>query len=402
VADALSYAHGHDVVHRDIKPGNVLLEAGHAVVADFGIARAITAASGEQLTETGIALGTPAYMSPEQAAGSTALDGRSDLYSLGCVLYEMLAGQPPFVGPTVESVVHQHLTVEPHPITSLRPAVPAAVAAALSRALAKTPADRFHRRPCSGGAWPAGVSGGRRCHPARSYRWQAQVAAAACPGSHLVVIAGAVALGRWLRPGGSGSRYPPTAIAVLPFRNLSAVGPHAYFAGGLHDELVTQLAKVAALAVMGRTSVMTYAGTTKSPPQIARTGVGTIVRECRSRTVGVMSAPGCGHRITLGGHYDRTLDVRSPCGGYCAANRNGRWSTLTGAGLSHCCAAEPSVPVVSAGEEYRQRPDALRQELECRAAERRCCWTRHLHLPMRHSQMSMGAVLVRYDPYRAG
>ncbi|OGT99109.1 MAG: hypothetical protein A2085_04190, partial [Gemmatimonadetes bacterium GWC2_71_10] len=144
VADALSYAHSHDVVHRDIKPENILLAAGHAVVADFGIARAITAAGGEKLTETGLAIGTPMYMSPEQAAGSRDLDGRSDLYSLGCVLYEMLAGQPPFTGPTVESVIHQHLAVEPPAVTNLRPAVPASVVAALARALAKTPADRFN------------------------------------------------------------------------------------------------------------------------------------------------------------------------------------------------------------------------------------------------------------------
>ncbi len=98
VADALGSAHRHDVIHRDIKPENILLEEGHAVVADFGIARAIHAAGGEQLTETGLAVGTPAYMSPEQAMGSKELDGRSDLYSLGCVLYEMLAGQPPFTG----------------------------------------------------------------------------------------------------------------------------------------------------------------------------------------------------------------------------------------------------------------------------------------------------------------
>ncbi len=143
VADALSYAHSHDVVHRDIKPENILLESGHAVVADFGIARAITAAGGAKLTETGIALGTPAYMSPEQAAGSKELDGRSDLYSLGCVLYEMLGGQPPFTGPTVESIVHQHLAAEPPAITRIRPAVPAHIAGVLARALAKTPADRF-------------------------------------------------------------------------------------------------------------------------------------------------------------------------------------------------------------------------------------------------------------------
>ena len=143
VADALSYAHSHDVIHRDIKPENILLESGHAVVADFGIARAISAAGGDRLTETGLAIGTPSYMSPEQAAGEKVLDGRSDLYALGCVFFEMLAGQPPFTGPTIESVVRQHLTVEAPAITNLRPAVPDEVVAALTKVLAKNPADRF-------------------------------------------------------------------------------------------------------------------------------------------------------------------------------------------------------------------------------------------------------------------
>src|SRR5438094_150984 len=113
VADALSYAHAQGVVHRAIKPENILLESGHAVVSDFGIARAINAAAGDKLTETGLAVGTPLYMSPEQGVGSTELDGRSDIYSLGCMLYEMLAGQPPFVGPTAESIVRQHLIADP-------------------------------------------------------------------------------------------------------------------------------------------------------------------------------------------------------------------------------------------------------------------------------------------------
>jgi serine/threonine-protein kinase len=142
VADALGYAHGRGVVHRDIKPENILLEGPHALVADFGIARAVAAVGGAKLTATGVAVGTPAYLSPEQAAGG-AVDSRSDLYGLGCVLYEMLAGVPPFTAPTAENLIYQHLNVAPRPVTELRPAVPAGVAGAITKALAKTPADRF-------------------------------------------------------------------------------------------------------------------------------------------------------------------------------------------------------------------------------------------------------------------
>jgi len=143
VAGALSYAHARGIVHRDIKPENILLESGHAVVTDFGIARAVREAGTESLTGAGISLGTPAYMSPEQAAGERDVDGRTDLYSLGCVLYEMLGGQPPFTGPSMPSIIRQHLVAEPRPIATLRPTVPAPVWAALERALAKNPADRF-------------------------------------------------------------------------------------------------------------------------------------------------------------------------------------------------------------------------------------------------------------------
>src|SRR4051794_10346481 len=144
-ADALGYAHAHGVVHPGIKPENILLEdGGHAVVSDFGIARAVTTLGAERITETGMSIGTPTYMSPEQAAGDRDVDGRSDLYSLGCVLYEMLGGQPPFTGPTAESVTRQHLITEPAPVTNLRPTVPPAVAGALARTLAKNPADRFN------------------------------------------------------------------------------------------------------------------------------------------------------------------------------------------------------------------------------------------------------------------
>jgi serine/threonine protein kinase len=143
VADALSYAHSHDVVHRDIKPENILFAGGHAVVVDFGIGRAITAAGGDRLTESGISVGTPAYMSPEQATADTQVDGRSDVYSLACVLYEMLAGHPPFLGATAREVLARH-TLDPVPsLRTARSTVPVALERAISRGLAKVPADRF-------------------------------------------------------------------------------------------------------------------------------------------------------------------------------------------------------------------------------------------------------------------
>jgi serine/threonine protein kinase len=142
VADALNYAHTRGVIHRDIKPENVLLEGGHAVVADFGIARAIDAATDAHARADGIATGTPAYMSPEQATGGD-VDRRSDLYSLACVLHEMLAGEPPFTDPDPHVIVRHHLLTEPRSVAALRPDTPAWVAAAIERALAKRVDDRF-------------------------------------------------------------------------------------------------------------------------------------------------------------------------------------------------------------------------------------------------------------------
>ena len=152
VADALSFAHQHHVIHRDIKPENILLEAKHAVVADFGVARALEQSGETKLTGTGIALGTPFYLSPEQASSERDLDGRSDVYALGCVLYEMLAGQPPFTGPTAESLVQQHLTATPHSVTEVRPSVPSDLAATVTKTLAKAPADRHQTAEALGAA----------------------------------------------------------------------------------------------------------------------------------------------------------------------------------------------------------------------------------------------------------
>jgi serine/threonine-protein kinase len=143
VASALDYAHRRGVLHRDIKPENILLEEGQALIADFGIALALRRAGGNRLTETGLSLGTPQYMSPEQASGDRELDARSDIYSLACVLYELLAGEPPHTGPTVQAVVAKVLTAPVTPIGELRRTVPVHVAAALDVALAKLPADRF-------------------------------------------------------------------------------------------------------------------------------------------------------------------------------------------------------------------------------------------------------------------
>lgn len=145
VASALDYAHRHDVVHRDIKPENILLQDGQALVADFGIALAVSAAGGTRLTETGLSLGTPHYMSPEQATADRELDGRSDIYSLACVTYEMLAGQPPFIAPNAQAVVAKILSEDPVPVTTHRRSVPPHVAAVLQKALSKLPADRSGR-----------------------------------------------------------------------------------------------------------------------------------------------------------------------------------------------------------------------------------------------------------------
>jgi tRNA A-37 threonylcarbamoyl transferase component Bud32 len=248
VADALSYAHRYGVIHRDIKPENIVIESGHAVVLDFGIARAINVAGDKKLTDTGMAVGTIGYLSPEQASGISEVDGRSDIYSLGCVLFEMLAGRPPFVGSTTASVIHQHLAAEPPLVSSMRPAVPASVTAAVSRALAKTPADRFRdasvfadalREPKSSATQ---VGAGATASGSNSLRRQLVLIAAAVA----VIIAGGLILFR-----GGGARLtsehranPRTSIAVLPFENLSSAGPNAYFANGLQDEF--------ALAGLGR------------------------------------------------------------------------------------------------------------------------------------------------------
>jgi serine/threonine-protein kinase len=383
VADALSYAHSHDVVHRDIKPENILLESGHAVVADFGIARAISAAGGDRLTETGLAVGTVAYMSPEQAAGSQDLDGRSDLYSLGCVLFEMLAGQTPFTAPTVEAVVRQHLTAEAPGITALRPAVPGWVAAAVARALAKTPADRFspvalfaealtrHESAATPAAVPAPVVAAPVAPPARRLR-PALVGAAGV----VVVVGALLALRVGRQPRAPATAAPArTAIAVLPFQNLSADGPHAYFAGGLHDELLTQLSKVAALSLRGRTSVMGYAGTTKSIPQIAeelQVGVlveGSVQVVGERLRVNVQLIDAATDEHLWAESYDRTLDdafaIQSDVAQRVVAAVGAALGAAERRGVAQAPTSDPEAyRLYLQGREYQMRPGSVRQNWE--------------------------------------
>jgi serine/threonine-protein kinase len=250
VADALASAHQAGVIHRDIKPENILLTAGNVMVADFGIAHALDAAGGERLTETGLAMGTPQYMSPEQATGGRAVDARTDVYALGCVVYEMLAGEPPVGGPTAQAVLARH-SVDPVPcLRTLRPTLSPAREAAVGKALAKVPADRF-----------AGAQEFKRAlsqaleapaeRPATPRRVPARWAAGAVVLVATVLILGGLAIS--FRGGRSESprqERPIESLAVLPLRNLTGDSTQMYLAAGITDQLVATLSQVGRLRVI--------------------------------------------------------------------------------------------------------------------------------------------------------
>jgi serine/threonine-protein kinase len=221
-AEALQYAHERGVIHRDVKPENLLLSGGHVLVADFGIALARTSGDG-RLTEVGTSLGTPAYMSPEQATGDRELDHRTDQYALACVAYEMLAGQPPFTAGTAAALIARQVCDPVPPLTSFRPDAPRPVAAAIERALAKAPNDRFESIAAFAKALEA-----RESTPA------------------------------------------PRSLAVLPFGNLSPDPDDAFFADGLAEEIITDLSRVKELRVISINSARKLKGTDKDTRTIGR------------------------------------------------------------------------------------------------------------------------------------
>jgi serine/threonine-protein kinase len=269
VADALHYAHQHGVIHRDIKPENILLSGSHALVADFGIARAITTGSGERLTESGFSLGTPPYMSPEQALAERDLDPRTDVYSLGCVLYEMLTGEPPYTGPNPQAVLARRLS-EPVPRLSTAREVPLTLERAVTRALARSPADRFSTAAEFAEALqPARLedgSGGTDA-PVRQ-RVSRPFARPVTLGLALLLLAlGGYAAFQWAR---TPSAAPLASAAVLPFLDLSPQTDQEYFSDGLTEELITTLSQVPGLRVAARTSSFQFKGLNPDVHEVGR------------------------------------------------------------------------------------------------------------------------------------
>jgi tetratricopeptide (TPR) repeat protein len=238
LADALACAHANGVVHRDVKPENVLLSAEHALLADFGVARALETSVSGRLTETGLALGTPAYMSPEQSLGDKVLDGRSDLYSLGCVLYELLTGEPPYTGPTAQAIVAKRLTDPIPSARRLRETVPAALDAVLERLLAKSPADRYATAAEVADALGTVPTTGAVPVASPPRRRRAALVAA---GSALALGGALVALGLATRRGQATAALDPDVIAVLPFRVTAPDRSLDYLGEGLVDLLAVKL-----------------------------------------------------------------------------------------------------------------------------------------------------------------
>ena len=249
VAGALDHAHRHGVIHRDIKPENIMLQDGHALVTDFGIGKALSEVRGESLTQAGMGIGTPAYMSPEQAVGEE-VDGRSDLYSLGCTLYEMLVGEPPFTGLTAQAVIAKRFVQTPADVTALREGVPGPVSRAIQQALSRTPMDR----------------------PATA--------------ADLLTLLRAVE-----SPGATAAAAPAQSIAVLPFVNLSPDPENDYFGDGIAEDIINGLSRIEGLHVAARMSAFSFKG--------KQTDLKTVGEQLKVATVLEGSVRKAGNRIRI-------------------------------------------------------------------------------------------------------
>ncbi len=235
IASALDYAHRQNIVHRDIKPENVMVYEGEAMVMDFGIAKAVSSAGGETLTQTGMMVGTPAYVSPEQAAGETNLDGRSDQYSLACVLYEMLSGERPFTGATAQAVLAKRFTETVRPLRTVRDTIPEYVERAVSRAMSTDAGSRF---------------------PTAAMFAQALASGLTTPTDTQTMPQPAVSAAK--------------SVAVLPFANMSADPENEYFTDGMAEEIINALTKIQSLRVASRTSSFAFKGKNEDIGEIGR------------------------------------------------------------------------------------------------------------------------------------
>jgi len=306
VANALDCAHQLGIVHRDIKPENILLAGDHARVADFGIARVASAVGSEALTQTGVAIGTPMYMSPEQATGASDVDGRTDIYSLGCMVYEMLVGEAPYTGPTPQAVLVRKLHGPMPSLRLVRPTIPEAVEAAVAKALAIVPADRFttplaFADALERSAAETGAPARRGSVGQRRVKIGAPLAAA------ILLLAG----GWWVVGRGASSRID--SLVVLPLDNLTGDSAQSYFVDGMHEALTAELSQISALKVISRTSAMRYRAGRKPAPQIAsELGVrglieGSVARQGNQVRITVQLIDGPNDRRVWGRQFTREL-----------------------------------------------------------------------------------------------